>query len=87
MSAFQRVAALCLIFLFIVSLCVTYVEPFVVDGKSEDVNKTSDLFQTIKTDIDNILTKNGLNSNEVQEADGTKYFDSEQRQFVNSTIW
>ncbi|XP_037028484.1 uncharacterized protein LOC119068815 [Bradysia coprophila] len=70
MSAFQREALVCFLFLFIVSLCITYVQPFVVDGKTEDVNKTSDLFETIKTDIDNVLTRNGLNLNELQEADG-----------------
>lgn len=69
MSAFQRETVACFFFLFIVSLCVNYVQPFVVDGKSEDVNETSDLLKTIETDIDNVLARNGLN--ELQEADGT----------------
>lgn len=70
MSAFRRELFLCFACLFVVSLCVTYVQPFVLDGKSDAANKHSDLLKIIPSDNDNVLTQNGLNSNGLQETDG-----------------
>lgn len=70
MSAFQREVFVCLISLFIVSLCVTYVKPFVLNDQSDVSNKSSDLLKITPSDIDNIFTLNGLSSKELQEADG-----------------
>lgn len=66
MSAPQRELFTCFVGLFIVSLCVTYVSPFVVNDKSVATNKSSDLLNV--TPSDNVLTRNGLN--ELQEANG-----------------
>lgn len=73
MSAFQREVFVCFIGLFIVSLCVTCVKPFVLNGKSDVSNKSSDLLKITPSDIDNVFTRNGLSSKELQEADGKKF--------------
>lgn len=70
MSAFQREVFVCFVYLYIVSLCVTFVRPFVLNGQSEVSSKSSDLLKITPSDIDNVLKRNGLHSNELQEADG-----------------
>lgn len=70
MSAFQREVFVCFTCLYVVSLCVTHVRPFVLSGKSDVSNKSSDLLPITPSDIDNVLTQNGLTSHELQKADG-----------------
>lgn len=80
MSAIHREIVVCCVCLFIVSLCVTYVQPFVLDGKPEVLNKSSDLFMINPSDIGNVLTPNGLHSNELQETGGMEYIELRHRE-------
>lgn len=70
MSAIRREVFVCFVYLFIVSLCLNYVTPFVLNGKSDVSNKSSGLLHITSSDIDNVLARNGLTSNDLQESDG-----------------
>lgn len=70
MSALHREVFVCCVYLFIVSLCFNYVKPFVLNGKSDVLSKSSDLLHIAPSDIANVLARNGLKSNELQETDG-----------------
>lgn len=74
MSAFQRKVFVCFVYLYIVSLCITYVKPFVLNGQSEVSSSSSDLLKIAPSDIDNVLKRNGLHSNELVDGMELKFF-------------
>lgn len=70
MSTFQREVFVCFTCLYVVSLCVTHVRAMVLNAKPDVSNKSSDFLKITPSDIDNVLTQNGLFSHELQKADG-----------------